>query len=74
MRTEDDLRQALATLQRHARSADTVLAGVRAAAGDGVGPGALSRIRRWRPPAAHRWWRGPGWPWPWPPRRRSPDW
>ena len=59
MRTEDDLRQALATLERHAPSADTVLAGVRAAAGGGVGPGALSRIRRWRPPAAHRWWRRP---------------
>ena len=39
MRTEDDLRQALATLERHAPSADTALAGVRAAAGGGVGPG-----------------------------------
>ena len=36
MRTEDDLRQALATLERHAPSADTVLAAVRGAAGGGT--------------------------------------
>ena len=59
MRTEADLRQALATLERHAPSTDTVLAAVRGAAGGGAGPGGASRIRRWRPPAAHRWWRRP---------------
>ena len=59
MRTEDDLRQALATLERHAPDAGTVLAAVRGAAGGGAGPGGPSRIRRWRPPAAHRWWRRP---------------
>ena len=32
VRTEDDLRQALATLERHAPSADTVLAALRGAA------------------------------------------
>ena len=59
MRSEDDLRQALATLERHAPSAETVLAAVRGAAGAGAGPGGPSRIRRWRPPAAHRWWPRP---------------
>jgi hypothetical protein len=59
MRTEDDLRQALATLERHAPSADTVLAAVRGATGAGAGPGGPHRIRRWWPPAAHRSWRRP---------------
>jgi hypothetical protein len=63
MRSEDDLRQALATLERHAPSAETVLAAARGAAGAGAGagagPGGPSWIRRWRPPAAHRWWRRP---------------
>jgi hypothetical protein len=59
MRTEDDLRQALATLERHAPSADTALSVVRGAAGGGAGLGGPSRIRRRRPPAAHRWWRRP---------------
>ena len=59
MRTEDDLRQALATLERHAPGAGTVLAAVRDAAGGGARPGGSSRIRRWRPPVAGRWWRRP---------------
>jgi len=59
VRTEDDLRQALATLESHAPSAGTVLARVRGAAGGGAGPGGPSRIRRWRPRAAHWWWRRP---------------
>ena len=57
VRTEDDLRQALATLESHAPSADTVLARVRGAAGGGAAPGGSSRIRRWRPSAAHWRWR-----------------
>jgi hypothetical protein len=56
MRTEDDLRQALATLERHAPSAEIVLAAVHGATGAGAGRGAPGRIRRWRPPAAPRWW------------------
>jgi hypothetical protein len=59
MRTEDDLRQALATLERHAPSAEIVLAAVHGATGAGAGPGGPRRTRRWRPPAAHRWWRRP---------------
>jgi hypothetical protein len=59
VRTEDDLRQALATLERHTPSADTVLAALRGATGAGAGPGGPRRIRRWRPLAAHRWWRRP---------------
>jgi hypothetical protein len=59
MRSEDDLRQALATLERHAPNAETMLAAVRGAAGGGAGPGGPSRVRRWGPPAAHRWWRRP---------------
>ena len=59
MRTEDDLRQALATLERHAPSADTVLAALRGGTGAGAAPGAPRRVRRWRPPGAHRWWRRP---------------
>ena len=74
MRTEDDLRQALATLERHAPSADTVLAGVRAAAGACAGPGARSGSVG----GGHRQHIGggaaPGWPWPWPRGRRPPDW
>jgi hypothetical protein len=58
MRTEDDLRQALATLERHAPSADTALSAVRGAAGGGAGLGGPSRIRRRRPPV-RRWWRRP---------------
>jgi hypothetical protein len=58
MRTEDDLRQALATLERHAPSADTALSAVRGAAGGGAGLGGPSRIRRRRPPA-RQWWRRP---------------
>jgi hypothetical protein len=57
MRTEDDLRQALATLERHAPSADTVLTAVRSAGGGGAG--GASRFRRWPPPAAHGWWHRP---------------
>lgn len=54
MRTEDDLRQALATLERHAPSAETVLSVVRRASGpDGPGRSA------WRRPAASAWWRRP---------------
>lgn len=60
MRTEEDLRQALATLERHAPRADTVLAAVGGAAGGGASPGRPSRIRRRRPPAAGRSWRRPG--------------
>ncbi len=52
VRTEDDLRQALATLERHAPSVETALAAVR-------GAGGRSRIRGWRPRVAHRWWRRP---------------
>jgi hypothetical protein len=59
VRTEDDLRQALATLDRHAPSVETALAAVRGAAGGSAGRGGRSRIRRWRPRAAHRWWRRP---------------
>ena len=59
MRTEDDLRQALATLERHAPSADTVLAALRGGTGAGAAPGGPRRIRRWRPPGAHGWWRRP---------------
>ena len=59
MRTEDDLRQALATLERHAPDADAVLGAVRGAAGGGARLGRPSRIRRWRLSAAHRWWRRP---------------
>lgn len=58
MRTEDDLRQALATLERHAPGADAVLSAVRGAAG-GAGPGRPSGFRRWRPRAANPWWRRP---------------
>ena len=54
MRTEDDLRQALATLERHAPSADSVLAALRGATEAGAGPGGPRRIRRRRPPAASR--------------------
>ncbi|MGI8450842.1 MAG: hypothetical protein ACR2MP_27410 [Streptosporangiaceae bacterium] len=59
MRTEDDLRQALATLERHAPDAGAVLSAVRGAAGGGARLGRPSRIRRWRPPEAHQWWRRP---------------
>jgi hypothetical protein len=59
MRTEDDLRQALATLERHAPSMETALAAVRGANEGSAGRGGRSRIRRWRPRAAHRWWRRP---------------
>ncbi len=59
VRTEDDLRQALATLERHAPSMETALAAVRGAAGSSTGRGGRSRIRGWRPRAAHRWWRRP---------------
>ena len=59
VRTEDDLRQALATLERHAPSMETALAAVRGAAGGSAGRDGHSRIRRWRSRAAHRWWRRP---------------
>ena len=60
MRTEDDLRQALATLERHAPSADTVLARVRRThAGGRPGPagsaGSAGGGRRRRT----GWWRRP---------------
>jgi hypothetical protein len=54
MRTEDDLRQALATLERHAPSADTVLGVVRRAPGP-AGPGRPA----WRRPGGSAWWRRP---------------
>jgi hypothetical protein len=65
MRTEDDLRQALVTLERHAPDAGAVLGAVPGGARPGgarpggAAPGGPRRIRRWRPPAAHRWWRQP---------------
>ena len=55
MRTEDDLRQALATLERHAPSAGTVLAAVRHASGP-ARPGRFSWLR---PPGGSPWWRRP---------------
>jgi hypothetical protein len=55
MRTEDDLRQALATLERHAPSADSVLAAVRHASGP-ARPGRFSWLR---PPGGSPWWRRP---------------
>jgi hypothetical protein len=56
VRTEDDLRQALATLERHAPDVEEVLSAVRRASGP-AGPGRFS----WRrPPGANRWWRRPG--------------
>jgi hypothetical protein len=55
MRTEDDLRQALATLERHAPSADSVLAAVRHASGP-ARPGRFSWLRA---PGGSPWWRGP---------------
>ena len=52
VRTEDDLRQALATLESHAPSAVTVLARVRGAAGGGAGPDATTpTCRAMIPPA-----------------------
>ena len=51
MRTEDDLRQALVTLERHAPDAHTVLSVLNSAAGQS-GPGRFS----WRrPPTRSRW-------------------
>src|SRR5262249_19426994 len=59
MRTEDDLRAALVTLERHAPSADTVLRAVRDGAGQ-RGPGAA---RRWaRRVTTPRRARSPRWP------------
>jgi hypothetical protein len=55
MRTEDDLRQALATLERHAPNADSVLAAVRHASGP-ARPGRFSWLR---PPGGSPWWRRP---------------
>jgi hypothetical protein len=55
MRTEDDLRQALATLERHAPSADSVLVAVRHASGP-ARPGRFSWLR---PPGGSPWWRRP---------------
>jgi hypothetical protein len=55
MRTEDDLRQALATLERHAPDVEEVLSAVRRAFGP-AGPGRFS----WRRlSVANRWWRRP---------------
>jgi hypothetical protein len=55
MRSEDDLRQALATLERHAPSAGTVLAAVRHASGP-ARPGRFSWLR---PQRGSPWWRRP---------------
>src|SRR6202041_1806425 len=55
MRSEDDLRQALATLERHAPSAGTVLAAVRHASGS-ARPGRFSWLRS---PEGSPWWRRP---------------
>jgi hypothetical protein len=55
MRTEDDLRQALATLERHAPDMQEVLSAVRRASG----PAARGRFSWRRLPVAHRWWRQP---------------
>ncbi len=55
MRSEDDLRQALATLERHAPSADTVLSAVGRASRP-AGPGRSFWSRR---PRTSAWWRRP---------------
>ena len=55
MRTEDDLREAMVTLERHAPSVDTVLSVARQASGR-AGPGRSFWSRR---PGASAWWRRP---------------
>ena len=78
MRTEDDLRQALATLERHAPSADTVLAAVRGAAGGAPARPAQPAGSAGSAGGRHRQHigggAGLGWSCPWPLRRRPSDW
>ena len=83
MRTEEDLRQALATLERHAPNPDTVMAVVRDVAGGDASPASSSSSPA-RPALAgsaggrHRHHMGGGaglgWSCLWPLRRRPSDW